>query len=99
MKRIFLFLITNLAVGVVLSITVSIAIALLGVRAGPNPVALAIMAVLMGFGGSFISLLLSKTMAKMSVGAQVIEAPASADEQWLVGTVQKLAQTAGIGMP
>src|SRR4051812_40790663 len=100
MKRIFLFLVTNLAVGVVLSFTMS----LLGVnrwlaQAGLNPGALLVMALLMGFGGSFISLLLSKPMAKMSVGAQVIETPASADEQWLVDTVRGLAQKAGIGMP
>jgi heat shock protein HtpX len=100
MKRIVLFLLTNLAVVIVLSVVMQ----LLGIdrwlmQSGLNPMGLLVMAAFMGFGGAFISLLMSKMMAKMSVGAQVIEAPASADEQWLVGTVQKLAQTAGIGMP
>src|SRR3954466_6646632 len=100
MKRIFLFLLTNLAVVVVLSVVMQ----LLGIdrwlmRSGLNPMGLLVMAAFMGFGGAFISLLMSKFMAKMSVGAQVIEAPASADEQWLVATVQKLAQKAGIGTP
>jgi heat shock protein HtpX len=100
MKRIFLFLLTNIAVMVVLSITTSI----LGVNRwltanGLNPGMLLVFAGIMGFGGAFISLLLSKWMAKMSVGAQVIEQPQSADEQWLVGTVAKLAKEAGIGMP
>jgi heat shock protein HtpX len=100
MKRIFLFLLTNIAVMLVLSITTSI----LGVNRwltanGLNPGMLIIFAGIMGFGGAFISLLMSKWMAKMSVGAQVIEQPQSADEQWLVGTVAKLAKEAGIGMP
>lgn len=100
MKRIFLFLLTNIAVMVVLSITTSI----LGVNRwltanGLNPGALLVFAAIMGFGGAFISLLISKWMAKMSVGAQVIDQPRSADEQWLVGTVAKLAKEAGIGMP
>lgn len=101
MKRIFLFLLTNIAVMVVLSITTSI----LGVNRwltanGLNPGALIVFAGIIGFGGAFISLLMSKWMAKMSVGAQVIEQPRSADEQWLVATVHKLAREAGIqGMP
>ncbi len=52
-----------------------------------------------GFTGAIVSLLLSKTMAKFSTGAQVIDTPTSADEQWLVGTVRRLAEKAGIGMP
>jgi heat shock protein HtpX len=100
MKRIVLFLATNLAVGLVLSITLSI----LGVNrylagSGLNVQALAIFSVIVGFAGSFISLLLSKTMAKWSTGARVFESPASADERWLVETVRRLADKAGIGMP
>ncbi|HEX6633972.1 MAG TPA: protease HtpX [Usitatibacter sp.] len=100
MKRIVLFLATNLAVGLVLSITLSI----LGVNrylagSGLNVQALAIFSVIVGFAGSFISLLLSKTMAKWSTGARVIESPASADERWLVETIRRLADKAGIGMP
>ena len=100
MKRIFLFLVTNLAVLLVLSITLR----LLGVdrivgAQGLNYNALLIMAGVIGFGGSFISLLMSKWMAKMGTGAHVIEAPSNATEQWLVSTVQRQAQQAGIGMP
>jgi heat shock protein HtpX len=100
MKRIVLFLATNLAVGLVLSITLS----LLGVNrylvgSGLNVQALAIFSVIVGFAGSFISLLMSKTMAKWSTGARVIDSPASADERWLVDTVRRLADKAGIGMP
>ena len=100
MKRIFLFLITNMAVMLVLSITTSI----LGVNRflaanGLNMGALLTFAAIVGFGGAFISLLMSKWMAKMSVGAQVIDQPRSADEQWLVGTVHRLARDAGIGLP
>jgi heat shock protein HtpX len=100
MKRIVLFLLTNLAVGLVLSITLSI----LGVNrylagSGLNIASLAIYSVIVGFAGSFISLLLSKTMAKWSTGARVIDTPQSADEHWLVDTVRRLADKAGIGMP
>jgi heat shock protein HtpX len=100
MKRVFLFLVTNFAVLLVLSITMQI----LGVdRAlaehGLNLEALLVMAAIFGFGGSFISLLLSKWMAKTATGAQVIEVPANATERWLVETVRRQAQRAGIGMP
>ena len=100
MKRIFLLIVTNLAVMVVLSITAS----LLGAdrflaQSGLNVTALAVFAGIMGFGGAFISLLISKPMAKWSTGAHVIESPQSGDEQWLVNTVQRLAERAGIGMP
>jgi heat shock protein HtpX len=100
MKRIFLLVITNIAVMVVLSITASILGAdrfLAGT--GLNVGSLAIFAGLMGFGGAFVSLLISKPMAKWTTGAQVIDAPQSADEQWLVSTVRRLAEKAGIGMP
>ncbi|MGZ5103971.1 MAG: protease HtpX [Usitatibacter sp.] len=100
MKRIVLFLITNIAVMLVLSITLSI----LGVNRfltanGLNMGALLVFSAVVGFAGSIISLLLSKTMAKWSIGARVIDAPATADEQWLVSTVKRLAEKAGIGMP
>ncbi|HEX7607512.1 MAG TPA: protease HtpX [Usitatibacter sp.] len=100
MKRIVLFLITNIAVMVVLSITLSI----LGVNRfltanGLNMGALLVFSMVVGFTGSIISLLLSKTMAKWSIGARVIEAPATPDEQWLVSAVKHLAEKAGIGMP
>ena len=102
MKRIFLFLITNIAVLLVLSITLR----LLGVDrilnaqgTGLDYNALLIMAGVIGFGGSFISLLMSKWTAKMATGAHVIESPSDATERWLVGTVQRHAQRAGIGMP
>ena len=94
MMRIILYLVTNLAVGVVLTITLTI----LGFG-GNNAVALAVFSVVVGFAGSFISLLISKPIAKMMTGAQVITTPASADEQWLVATVQRLAEKAGVGMP
>jgi heat shock protein HtpX len=102
MKRIFLFLVTNIAILLVLSVTLR----LLGVDrilnaqgTGLDFNSLLIMAGVIGFGGSFISLLMSKWMAKMSTGAHVIETPANASESWLVATVQRQAQQAGIGMP
>ena len=100
MKRIFLFLITNLAIMLVLSISMRI----LGVEPylnanGLNVGALIVFAGIMGMGGSLISLALSKWMAKMSVGAQVIETPQNAHERWLVETVHRQAQEAGIGLP
>ncbi|RZT29602.1 protease HtpX [Cupriavidus agavae] len=100
MKRIFLFLATNLAVMLVLSLTAS----LLGVNRfltanGLNLGMLLVFAALMGFGGSFISLLMSKTIAKWSTGAQVITHPSTSTELWLVQTVEKLATRAGLPMP
>ena len=100
MKRIFLFLMTNFAILLVLSITMQI----LGVdrilaQNGLNLGALLVFAAIFGFGGSFISLFISKWMAKMSTGAQVIENPSTPIERWLVDTVQRQAQRAGIGMP
>ncbi len=100
MKRIVLFLVTNLAVMLVLSITLNV----LGVNRflaaeGLNVGMLVVFSAVVGFTGAFISLLMSKTMAKWSTGAQVIDTPQSADEQWLVGTVRRLAEKAGIGMP
>jgi heat shock protein HtpX len=100
MKRIFLFVVTNLAVLIVLSVTARI----LGIDRvltanGLNMGALLMFAALFGFGGAIISLLMSKWMAKMSTGAKVIAQPTSAAEQWLVETVRRQAQQAGIGMP
>ena len=100
MKRIFLFIVTNLAVMLVLGLVAS----LLGVNRfltsnGLNLGALLGFAAVMGFGGAFISLLMSKWMAKMSTGAQVITQPQSADEAWLLDTVRTLSQRAGIEMP
>jgi len=101
MKRIFLFVLTNLAVLVVINITLR----LLGVdrvlnQSGTiNFSALMVMSAVIGFSGSIISLLMSKWMAKMSVGAQVIENPQDPTERWLVDTVSRQAQAAGIGMP
>ena len=100
MKRIFLFLATNIAVLLVLSIVVKI----LGVDRiltanGINYMNLLIFSGVIGFGGSFISLAMSKWMAKRGTGAQVIVQPRSETEIWLTQTVQKLASQAGIGMP
>lgn len=93
-KRMFLFLATNMAVLALVSIVMSIL--------GVNPQqfgGLLIMAALFGFGGSIISLLVSKWMAKRATGAHVIETPRNEAEQWLVTTVRRQAEAAGIGMP
>jgi heat shock protein HtpX len=100
MKRIFLFLATNLAVVVVLGVVAS----LLGVNRyltanGLNLGSLLVFAFIMGFGGAIISLLLSKPIAKWTSGVQVIEQPRNADEAWIVDTVRKFANKANIGMP
>ncbi len=99
-KRIFLFLATNLAVIVVLGIVAS----LLGVNRyltaqGLNLTSLLAFAMVMGFGGAIISLLLSKPLAKWTSGVQVITGTEGADEAWIVETVRKFAERAGIGMP
>jgi len=102
MKRIFLFLTTNLAIIVVLSITLR----LFGFErildeqgTGLDINSLLIFAAVFGFGGSFMSLVLSKWTAKHFTGAQVIEMPRNKQEHWLVTTVQRQAQAVGIGMP
>ena len=100
MKRIILFIVTNLAVMLVLSIVLS----LLGIgRPGAGGQlqmgSLLAFSLVVGFTGAIISLLMSKPMAKWSTGARVIDAPQNSTEQWLVSTVQGLAQRAGIGMP
>lgn len=100
MKRVLIFLATNLAIMVVLGLVVN----LLGLNRfltanGLNLTTLLGFAAVMGFGGSFISLWLSKPMAKWSTGAQVIEHPANPTEAWLVETVGRLARQAGLPMP
>ena len=100
MKRILLFVLTNLAVVLVLGIVSR----LLGVDRfltanGLNLGALLGFALVMGFGGAIISLLISKPMAKWTAGVQIIEQPRNQDEAWIVDTVRKLADKAGIGMP
>ena len=100
MKRIVLFLITNLAVMLVLGIAANV----LGLNRfltanGLNLTSLLGFAALMGFGGAIISLLMSKPMAKWSTGAQVINDSPDATHQWLVTTVKRFADQAGIQMP
>ncbi len=100
MKRIFLFVITNFAIVLVLGITMQ----LLGMdrmlaQEGLNLTGLLVMAAILGFGGSLISLFISKWMAKRMMGAHVIEAPSNTTERWLVDTVKRQADKAGIGMP
>lgn len=100
MKRIALFVLTNLAVVLVLGIVAN----LLGVNRyltanGLNLGALLGFALIMGFGGAIISLLISKPVAKWSSGVRVINQPQSSDEAWIVNTVEKFAKQAGIGMP
>lgn len=98
MKRIGLFLLTNLAILVVFSIVLNIIFAMTGIQSTSTG-GLLVIAALFGFGGSFISLMMSKSMALRSVGGQVIERPRNEAEQWLVSTVQRLAKGAGVGMP
>jgi heat shock protein HtpX len=100
MKRIFLFLATNIAVLVVLSVVIDI----FGLdrwltAEGIDYVGLLVFSAVIGFAGSIISLLISKPMAKMSTGARVIDGSEGSTEYWLVETVRKLSQQAGIGMP
>lgn len=101
MKRVFLLIVTNFAILAVLSVTMQ----LLGIdtalenETGLNLQGLLVFAAIFGFGGAFISLLISKWMAKMSTGARVIEVPANMTERWLVDTVKRQAERAGIGMP
>ncbi|MFC5577809.1 protease HtpX [Lysobacter niabensis] len=97
-KRVALFLATNLAVLVLLGIVMSVLQNFFGVRLG-NQAGLLVMAAVFGFGGSMISLLMSKWIAKRSTGAHVIEQPRNEAEQWLVATVHRQAELAGIGKP
>lgn len=100
MKRVVLFILTNLAIVLVLSITLP----MLGIepflqQRGVNLGGLLVFAAIFGFGGAFISLLISKWSAKRMTRARVITSPANATEQWLFETVRRQAQAAGIGMP
>lgn len=105
MKRAGLLILTNLAVMAVLGIVLMLLYSVFGVSTvdeatgGIDFVGLLIVAGVVGFGGSFISLAMSKSMAKRMTGAQVIENPRSEVEQWLVGTVRQFAKREGIGMP
>ena len=100
MKRIFLFVATNVAVLIVLSVVLKLfgldrAMAAQGYSYGT----LLAYSLVVGFTGAIVSLLMSKTIAKMSTGAQVIDTPRNEAEAWLVETVRKLASAAGVGMP
>ena len=100
MNRIFLFILTNVAVLVVLSVVMR----LFGIEPyltanGLNYESLLIFSAVIGMSGSFISLFMSKWMAKRGTGARVIEAPANETEQWLVSTIKRQARDAGIGTP
>jgi heat shock protein HtpX len=102
MMRIVLFLATNAAILVLISIVFQL-FGIEGILAENgvdlNLQALLVMSAVIGFGGSFISLAMSKFLAKRSMGVQVIDNPANRTEQWLVSTVQQQARQAGIGMP
>jgi heat shock protein HtpX len=98
MMRIALFLATNLAVLVLLGIVMSVLQNVFGIQLGNNA-SLLVFAAIFGFGGSFISLAMSKWMAKRSTGAHVITDPRNESEAWLVNTVRRQAEKAGIGMP
>ncbi len=100
MKRIALFVLTNLAVVAVIGLVAN----LLGVNRyitanGINFGSLLVFSIIVGFTGSIISLLMSKSMAKMSMGVKIINQPGNADEAWLVDVVGRLSKTAGIAMP
>ena len=100
--RIFLFLATNAAIMVLISIVFQV-FGFEGILAENgvdlNLQALLVMSAVIGFGGSFISLAMSKFLAKRSMGVKIIAQPANSTEQWLVSTVKRQAEQAGIGMP
>lgn len=98
MKRVMLFLATNLAVVLVLSVVLNIVYAVTGMQPGSLS-GLLVMAAVFGFGGAIISLLMSKSMALRSVGGVVIDTPRNEIEHWLLETVRRQANQAGIGMP
>jgi heat shock protein HtpX len=104
MKRIALFVLTNLAIMIVLMVFLTVLSAVFGINFNVggrslNLGSLAIFSLVVGFTGAIISLLMSKPMAKWSTGAQVIRQPSNAMESWLVDTVRRHAEKAGIGMP
>ncbi len=98
MRRVLLFVLTNIAVLVLLNIVLFILQAVFHVSLG-NTGGLMVMAAVFGFGGAFISLAMSKWVAKRSTGAQVVTQPRNESESWLLATVRSEAQRAGIGMP
>ena len=98
MKRILLLIATNFAVVILLGVVLSILQSVFGIRLGENSVLL-LFASIFGFGGAFVSLAISKWMAKRATGAQVITQPRNELEMWLLGTVRRQAEAAGIGMP
>ncbi|MGB0848838.1 MAG: protease HtpX [Thiolinea sp.] len=100
MKRIMMLALTNFGVLAVLFITWNIISAVFGIQVGGGSfTGIAIMALIFGFGGAFISLWLSKWMAKRSMGVEIIETPKTPQERWLVETVRRQAEASGIGMP
>src|SRR6478752_6215111 len=99
MKRIFLFLATNFAVLVLAGIVLNVVLPMFGIRVGSNNTGLLVMAAIFGFGGAFFSLAISKWMAKRATGMQLVTEPRTELERWLVGTVQRQAERAGIRMP
>jgi heat shock protein HtpX len=100
MKRIFLFIVTNLAVLALLSLVLFLVESVFGVRLMQGGTGgMLVFAAIFGFGGSLISLALSKWTAKRMMGVRVIQSPQSELERWLVGTVKRLADQAHIGMP
>ncbi|MFY2508994.1 protease HtpX [Vibrio pectenicida] len=98
MKRVMLFLATNLAVILVLGVVLNIVYSVTGMQPGSLS-GLLVMAAVFGFGGAFISLMMSKSMALRSVGGVVIESPRNETEHWLLETVHRQSQQVGIGMP
>jgi heat shock protein HtpX len=101
LKRVVLLIVTNLAVVFLLNIVVQVLLAsgVISPKAIGNYGGLLVMAAIFGFGGSFISLLISKWMAKMTTGAKVIEAPRNSTEAWLLETVRRQSERVGIEMP
>ncbi|WP_339348779.1 protease HtpX [uncultured Alteromonas sp.] len=98
MKRVFLFLVTNLAVVLVLGIVLNIVFAAFGID-NRSITGLLVFSAVFGFGGALISLAMSKWIAKRSTGAQVIDNPTTPTEHWLINMVSAQAKKAGIGMP
>ena len=106
MKRIILFLATNFAVMIVMMVAFHVVCALMGIDpnaafygTGLDMTSLAVFSLIFGMGGSLVSLLLSKTIAKFSVGATTIDGSEGEAERWLVDTVRSLAERANVKMP
>lgn len=99
MKRIALFLMTNFAVLVLLSLVMSVLQSVFGISFHGNMMGMLVFAAIFGMGGAFISLMMSKFVAKRSTGAQVITNPSNETERWLINVVQRQADACGIKMP